>query len=162
MREVEDVQEAWDLLIQGEVSASLLRTPFTEIAKAKDMTFLADDRILTWTSVLLASQPAIEKKRKAVEKLVFALGQSAFALNIKPDEYRVILEQQGGIPEGWHEDFPMPTFEVANTPTSDEIQPMVEWLLEKGFLGKEVIYKDLVNTQFIPNPNDVGLAFCCS
>jgi NitT/TauT family transport system substrate-binding protein len=162
MREVEDVQEAWDLLIQGEVSASLLRTPFTEIATAENMNFLADDRILTWTSVLLVGQPAIEKKPKAVEKLVFALGQSSFALNLKPDEYRVILEQKGGIPVGRHKDYPMPTFEVANTPTQDEIKPIVEWLVEKGFLSQEVLYEDLVNTQFIPNPNDVGLAFCCS
>jgi NitT/TauT family transport system substrate-binding protein len=162
IQEVEDVQEAWDLLIQGEVSASLLRTPFTEIAAAKDMKFLADDRILTWTSVLLVGQSAIEKKPKAVEKLVFALGQSSFALNLKPDDYRVILEQKGGIPEGARKDFQMPTFEVANNPTRDEIQPVVEWLLEKGFLSQEVIYEELVNTQFIPNPNDVGLAFCCS
>jgi NitT/TauT family transport system substrate-binding protein len=162
MREVEDVKEAWDLMIQGRVSASLLRTPFTEIAKAKNMNFLADDRILTWTSVLLVGQSAIENKPKAVEKFVFALGQSSFALNLKPDEYRVILEQKGGIPEEGHKDFPMPTFEVANTPTQDEIQPIVKWLLEKGFLSQEVMYEDLVNTQFIPNPNDVGLAFCCS
>jgi ABC-type nitrate/sulfonate/bicarbonate transport system substrate-binding protein len=139
-----------------------LRTPFTEIAAAENMNFLADDRILTWTSVLLVGQSAIEKKPKAVEKLVFALGQSSFALNLKPDEYRVILEQKGGIPERRHKDYPMPTFEVANTPTQDEIKPIVEWLVEKGFLSQEVLYEDLVNTQFIPNPNDVGLAFCCS
>ncbi len=162
MREVEDVQKAWDLLIEGEVSASLLRTPFIEIAKAKNMNFLADDRILTWTSVLLVGPSAIEKKPKAVEKFVFALGQSSFALNLKPGEYRVILEQKGGIPEGVRKDFQMPTFEVANTPTRDEIQPIAEWLVEKGFLTQEVMYEDLVNTQFIPNPNDVGLAFCCS
>jgi len=162
LREVVDVQEAWDLLIEEKVSASLLRTPFTEIAKAKNMNFLADDRILTWTSVLLVGQSAIEKKPKAIEKFVFALGQSSFALNLKPNEYRVILEQKGGIPEGAHEGFPMPTFEVANTPTQDETQPVVEWLLKRGFLSQEVVYEDLVNTKFIPNPNDVGLAFCCS
>ena len=162
MREVADVQEAWDLLIQGEVSASLLRTPFTGMATAKNLQILADDRILTWTSVLLVGQSAIEKKSKAVEKFVFALGQSSFALNLKPDEYRVILEQKGGIPEGARKNFQMPTFEVANTPTQDEIQPIVEWLVEKGFLNQAVMYEDLVNTKFIPNPNDVGLAFCCS
>jgi NitT/TauT family transport system substrate-binding protein len=161
VREVEDVQKAWDLLIEGEVSASLLRTPFTEIAMAKEMNFLADDRVLAWSSVLLASQSAIEKKSKALEKFVFALGQSAFALNLKPEEYRVILEQKGGIPKEAHKDFPMPTFEVANTPTQDETQPVLEWLVEKGFLGQEVNHEDLVNTHFIPNPNDVGLAFCC-
>ena len=162
VREVEDVQKAWDLLIEGEVSASLLRTPFIEMAMAKDMNFLADDRILTWTSVLLVGQSAIEKKPKAVEKFVFALGQSSFALNLKPGDYRVILEQKGGIPEGARKDFQMPTFEVANTPTRDEVQPIVEWLVENGFLSQKVMYEDLVNTQFIPNPNEVGLAFCCS
>lgn len=161
VREVEDVQKAWDLLIGGEVSAALLRAPYTEIAMALDMNFLADDRVFMWTSVLLVSQSAIEKKPKAVEKFVFALGQSALALNLKPDEYRVILEQKGGIPEGAHKDFPMPTFEVANTPTEDEIRPILEWLLDKRLLSQKVIYEDLVNTQFIPNPNDVGLAFCC-
>jgi len=110
---------------------------------------------------LLARQSTIEKKPKAVEKLVFALGQSALALNIKANEYRVILDQKVGIPEGARKDFPMPTFEVGNTPTQDEIQSVVEWLVEKGFLGQEVIYEDLVNTKFIPNPSDVGLAFCC-
>ena len=162
VREVEDVQRAWEVLHEGEVSASLLRIPFTEMATAKDMKFLADDRVLTWTSVLLASQSAIQEKKKALEKLVFSLGQSAFALNIKADEYHVILEQEGGIPGELQKDFPMPTFEVANTPTRNEVQPMVEWLLEKGFLGQEVMYEDLVNRKFIPNPNDVGLALCCS
>ena len=162
IREVEDVRKAWDMLIEEEVSASLLRTPFTEMAKAKNMNFLADDRILTWTSVLLASQSAIEKKPRAIEKFVFALGQSALALNLKPGEYRAVLEQKGGIPEEANKDFPMPTFEVANTPTQDEIQPILKWLVQKGFLGQEVNYEDLVNTEFIPNPNDVGLAFCCS
>ncbi len=162
VREVEDVKKAWDLLIKGEVTASLLRTPFTEIATAKNMNFLADDRsLLVWTSVLLARQSAIEKKPKAFEKFVFSLGQSALALNLKPKEYRLILEQQGGIPEGAQKDFPMPTFEVANTPTRDEIQPVIKWLVKKGFLGQEVTYKDIVNTRFLPNPNNVGFAFCC-
>ena len=126
------------------------------------MNLLADDRIFTWTSVLLASQSAIEKKKKAIEKLLFALGQSALALNLKPHEYHVILEQEGGIPEGARKDFPVPTFEVSNTPTQDEIQPVMKWLLENRILDQEARYEDLVNTQFIPNPNDVGLAFCCS
>jgi len=161
VKEVEDVQEAWDLLMKGEVSASLLRSPFTVIALAKKMNFLADDRLLFWTSVLLAGQSVLEKKPKAVEKLVFALGQSALALNLKPKEYRAVLELEGGIPEGALKSFPMPTFEVANTPTQEEMQPVLKWLVERGFLGQAVNYKDIVNTQFIPNPNDVGLAFCC-
>ena len=161
VREVENVQKAWDLLIKGEVSASLLRTPFTEIAMEKNMNLLADDRIPAWTSVLLARQSAIEKKPKAIEKFVFALGQSALALNLKANEYRAILDLKGGIPEWAHKDFPIPTFEVANSPTRDEIQPVLEWLMEKGFLGQDLTYEDIVNNQFLPSPNDVGIPFCC-
>jgi hypothetical protein len=33
--------------------------------------------------------------------------------------------------------------------------------VEKGLLSQEATYQDLINAQFLPNPDDVGLAFCC-
>ena len=32
---------------------------------------------------------------------------------------------------------------------------------EKGFLRKETTYEELINPNFLPDPDDVGLAFCC-
>jgi hypothetical protein len=55
----------------------------------------------------------------------------------------------------------MPIFEGANAPAPDEIEIIMDWLDEKGLLSKDTPYEDLINPNFLPNPKDVGLAFCC-
>ncbi len=161
IREVEDVAKAWDLLNRGEVSAAVLRTPYSDIAMAKKMSFLADDRNLPWMSVLVVKQSVIEDKFEVIKRFIFGLEQSVLALNLKPDECRTVLEEQGGIPEGFRKKFPMPIFEGANCPSPDEIETILNWLDEKDLLSKGTTYKELVDSRFLPDPNNVGLAFCC-
>jgi ABC-type nitrate/sulfonate/bicarbonate transport system substrate-binding protein len=161
IREVGDVAEAWQLLSQGEVAAAVLRTPYTDMAAARKLTYLADDRNLPWMSVLVLRQSSIEEKFDAIRRFIFGLEQSVLALNLKPDEFRTVLEEGGGVPEKSRKDFPMPIFEGANAPSGDEIAAVVQWLEGKGLLKKDTPYGAIINARFLPNPDDVGLAFCC-
>lgn len=161
VREVGDASAAWDLLNRGEVSAAVLRTPYTDMAMKKGMTLFADDRNFPWMSVLVMKQSTIAEKSEVVRRFIFSLEQSVLALNLKPDEFRPLLRDQGGIPRDSRRDFPMPIFEGANAPSADEVSPIVEWLMSSGRIHKEIPYKGFVDTQFLPDPNDVGLAFCC-
>lgn len=161
IRKVKDMDRAWDLLKSKEVSAALLRTPYTDMAMAEKMSFLADDRSLPWMSVLILKDLIIKEKLESVKRFIFALEQSVLALNLKPDEFRTLLQEQGGIPKEARKKFPMPIFEGANCPAPDEIEPIMAWLDRKGLLSRKTPYKELINSQFLPNPDDVGLAFCC-
>ena len=161
IREVENVAKAWDLLNKGEVSAALLRTPYTDMAIKKGMTSLADDRNSPWMSVLVLKESVIKKRFKVIERFIFALEQSVLALNLKPDDFSGLLQKQGGIPKEGRKRFPMPIFEGANCPSSDELEIILNWLDEKGLLSKDTPYEELINPNFLPDPNDVGLAFCC-
>jgi hypothetical protein len=69
--------------------------------------------------------------------------------------------EHGAIPDGARKRFPMPIFEGAKAPAKEEIEPVVKWLKEKSFFSQIPAYDDLVNTRFLPDPNNVGLAFCC-
>jgi NitT/TauT family transport system substrate-binding protein len=158
---VESPARAWGMLRHGEVTAALLRTPFTDMAMEKQMTLLADDRNLPWMSVLLIRASLLDEKTETVKRLIFALEQSVLALNLKPNEFRTLLKEQGGIPPEARNRFPMPIFEGANCPAPDEIEPVLSWLHERGSLRKNTPYSDLVDPRFLPNPEDVGLAFCC-
>ena len=161
IKEVDDVAEAWHLLNRGEVSAALLRTPYTDMAMAKGLAFLADDRNLPWMSVMVLKHSLIENKFEVVKRFIFGMEQSVLALNLKPDEFSALLQEQGGIPKDYRKDFPMPIFEGANAPAPEEIEIILAWLVEKGLLERGTTYQELINTQFLPNPEDVGLAFCC-
>jgi ABC-type nitrate/sulfonate/bicarbonate transport system substrate-binding protein len=161
IREVKNMAEAWELLKKGEVSAALLRTPYTDMGIEKGMNLLADDRNCPWMSVLVLKESVIKNKFKVIERFIFGLEQSVLALNLKPDDFRGLLREQGGIPEEGRKKFPMPIFEGANCPSTDELEIILNWLDEKGLLSKDTPYKDLINPGFLPNPDDVGLAFCC-
>ena len=161
IRKVNNMSRAWDLLKSKEVSAALLRTPYTDMAMREKMSFLADDRSLPWMSVLVLKDTIIKEKLESVKRFIFGLEQSVLALNLKPDEFRTLLQEQGGIPKEARKKFPMPIFEGANCPAPDEIDPVMAWLDKKGLLSRATPYKDLIDSQFLPNPDDVGLAFCC-
>jgi len=161
IRDVKNMAEAWELLKNGEISAALLRTPYTDMAIKKGMALLADDRNSPWMSVLVLKESVIKKKFKVIERFIFGLEQSVLALNLKPDDFSGLLQEQGGISKEWRKRFPMPIFEGANCPSPDEIETILNWLDEKGFLSKETPYEELINPSFLPDPNDVGLAFCC-
>jgi ABC-type nitrate/sulfonate/bicarbonate transport system substrate-binding protein len=161
IREVQDVSEAWNLLADGEVAAALLRTPYSDVAIKNKMRLLADDRNMPWMSVLVVNQSTIENRSEILKRMIFGLEQSVLALNLKPDEYRTFLREQGVVPDGARKHFSMPIFEGANAPARSEIEPILQWFQKKGLLNQTPSYEDLVNAEFLPDPNKVGLAFCC-
>lgn len=161
IREVKNMAEAWELLKNGEISAALLRTPYTDMAVKKGLNLLDDDRNSPWMSVLVLKESVIKKKFKVIERLIFALEQSVLALNLKPDDFLGLLQKQGGIPKEGRTWFPMPIFEGANCPSPDELEIILNWLDEKGLLSKDTPYEELINPSFLPDPDNVGLAFCC-
>jgi len=83
------------------------------------------------------------------------------ALNYQPDWYRPLLIDKGGLPQEIKKKYPMPIFEGANAPSESEVAPVVQWLVKKNFISKSIPYKELVTLNFLPNPENVGLAFCC-
>jgi len=161
IRESKDMAGAWDLLNREDVTAALLRTPYTDMAREKGLTFLADDRNLPWMSVMILQRSVIEGRTDVIRRFLFALEQSVLALNLKPDEFRSFLKEQGGLPKDFREKFPMPIFEGANCPSPDEIDIIKNWLSEKGILSRETAYGEMVDPRFLPDPDNVGLAFCC-
>ncbi len=159
--EVDDMATAWEMVSGDHVAASVLRTPYTEQAGKKGVPVLADDRSLPWMSVLVVKDAGHPDKLDITKRFLFSLEQAGLALNLKPDEFRSVLKQKGGIPsagQGW---FPMPIFEGSNAPSPEEIAPIIDWLVEKRLLKTPPTYEQVVDTRFLPDPAGVGLAFCC-
>jgi len=160
-QEVDDFAKAWEMVIRNQVTAALLRTPFTEVARKRGMLVLADDCNFPWMSVLVVKEVAHPGKLEATKKFLFSLEQAGLALNLKPDEFRAVLKQKGGIPPDSREWFPMPIFEGSNAPAPDEMEPIMGWLIEKRLLSGRPAYEQVVDTRFLSDPDSVGLAFCC-
>jgi NitT/TauT family transport system substrate-binding protein len=158
----EDMESVFRTLFGGEAKAALLREPFVTWAITRGSKNLLDDSMKSLgMSVILFSKEFVDKKPEAVKKFLFGYEQAVLALNYQPDRYRTLLMEKGGLPEGIKDKYPMPILEGANAPSESEVAPVVEWLIKKNFIPKPISYKELVTLNFLPNPENVGLAFCC-
>ena len=70
----------------------------------------------------------IHEKTEALKRFIFGLEQSVLALNLKPNDFSTLLQEQGGMPQEAGKRFPMPIFEGANCPSPEEILPVMTWL----------------------------------
>jgi len=158
----ENMESVFETLFNGEVKVALLREPFVTWAITRGSKNLIDDSMRSLgMSVILFSKEFVDKKPGAVKKFLFGYEQAVLALNYQPDRYRTLLMERGGLPREIKNKYPMPILEGANAPSESEVTPVVEWLIKKNFISKSIPYKELVTLEFLPNPENVGLAFCC-
>jgi NitT/TauT family transport system substrate-binding protein len=158
----EDMDSIMRSFMEGKSEMALLREPFVTWAVSRGSRIFLDDSMRSLgVSVLLFSREFMEKKPEVVKKFLFGYEQSVLALNYQPDWYRPLLIDKGGLPQEIKKKYPMPIFEGAGAPSESEVAPVVQWLVKKNFISKSIPYKELVTLNFLPNPENVGLAFCC-
>jgi NitT/TauT family transport system substrate-binding protein len=158
----DDMESVLKSLFKEEVKVALFREPFVTYSTRRGAKILSDDAMKALgISVILFSNEFMNRHPESVKKFLFGYEQAVLALNYQLDQNRALLIAKGGLPKEIQNKYPMPIFEGANVPDEFEVTPVVEWLIKKNFISKSIPYKELVSLEFLPNPGNVGLAFCC-
>jgi NitT/TauT family transport system substrate-binding protein len=157
-----DMESVFKSLFKDEVKVALFREPFVTYSMKRGAKILSDDAMKALgISVILFSNEFMNRHPETVKKFLFGYEQAVLALNYRPDQYRALLVDKGGLPKEIRSRYPMPIFEGANAPDEFEVTPVVEWLVKNKHISKLIPYQELVKLDFLPNPENVGLAFCC-
>jgi NitT/TauT family transport system substrate-binding protein len=158
----DDMESVFKSLFKEEVKVALFREPFVTYSMKRGAKILSDDAMKALgISVILFSNEFMNRNPESVKKFLFGYEQAVLALNYQPDQYRALLVDKGGLPKEIRSRYPMPIFEGANAPDEFEVTPVVEWLVKNKHISKPIFYQELVKLDFLPNPENVGLAFCC-
>jgi NitT/TauT family transport system substrate-binding protein len=158
----DDMESVFKSLFKDEVKVALFREPFVTYSMKRGAKILSDDAMKALgISVILFSNEFMNRHPETVKKFLFGYEQAVLALNYRPDQYRALLVDKGGLPKEIRSRYPMPIFEGANAPDEFEVTPVVEWLVKNKHISKLIPYQELVKLDFLPNPENVGLAFCC-
>jgi len=156
------MESVFKSLLKDEVEIALFREPFITYSMKRGGRILLDDSLKALgISVILFSNEFINRNRESVKKFLFGYEQAVLSLNYQPDQSRPLLLEKGGLPKEIRNQYSMPIFEGANAPDEFEVAPVLEWLVKNGLISKPIPYKNLVTIDFLPNPDNVGLAFCC-
>jgi len=158
----DDMESVFKFLFKEEVKVALFREPFVTYSTKRGAKIVSDDAMKALgISVILFSNEFMNRHPESIKKFLFGYEQAVLAINYQPDQYRALLVEKGGLPKEIKSRYPMPIFEGANAPDEFEVAPVVEWLVKNKHISKPIPYQELVKLDFLPNPENVGLAFCC-
>ncbi len=148
IEQVDKVPVRYDLVMNGQLEAAALPEPLLTLAEQGGATLLADDTTgenLSQT-VLVFSDDYLTAPG-GIETLTVLLGvwdEGAAAVNADPDSWRDTLVEKARLPEPIKDIYRVNTYPEHQVPTEAQVESVLEWMTEKGYLDKTLTYEDLV------------------
>ena len=152
--EVGKMPVRFQLLMEGQLKAAVLPEPFVSLAEQGGATIVAggDDtkaRTNVSQSVLCVSADyaGTAGGRAAVDAVLAAWDVAVAAINADPDSFRQTLVDKARLPVPLAGTYAVSTYPKAAPPTSEQVQMVLDWMTEKGYLKAEVTPEGLLGTQ---------------
>lgn len=146
--EVKKVPVRFELLMAGKLKAAALPEPFLSLAVKQGATLVADDtkgQNLSQT-VLAVSDKYLQEPAgdKTVTELLNVWDAAVAKINANPSAYRGLLVEKARLPQPLAADYPVNQYPKAQLPTQAEVDAVLAWMKQKGYLKADVTYDNLV------------------
>lgn len=146
--EVKKVPVRFELLMQGKLPAAALPEPFVSLSEQSGAPVLADDtqaeKNLSQTILFIADSFLGEEGGAASgDALLEAWNKAVADINADPDAYRPILVEQARLPKPLETSYKVNTYPESQLPSKADIDAVLTWMKDKGYLKTDVSYEDL-------------------
>ncbi len=150
--EVSAIPVRYEQLLNGNLKAATLPDPLAQAAITAGAKLVVDDSKYASESqsVLSFRLETLKAKPNTVKKFLVAWEKAVKELNAHPEKYQSVLIEQGRVPKSIENSYKMPPFPERGVPTAAEVADVVKWLREKGLVGREIPYADMVDGGFLP------------
>lgn len=149
--EINKIPVRMQMLLEGEVDASIFPQPFAGMAEAQGMNTLMTTRELgiEITGTIFGTE-AIEHKREAIELLIRAYNMGVEYINTHPREmWMHLLVEQAGVPQGMEATIPLPTYTPAKKPDPNTMSMVVKWLKDRSLVPQDYEAEGLVDDSLL-------------
>jgi NitT/TauT family transport system substrate-binding protein len=150
--EIKKIPVRYEMMANNQVAAAALPASLLSLGEQSGMVLVADDtkgQNLSQSVMVVRREFAQDAGgRQAVDKLRTCWDKAAALVNASPDAYRALLVQKASLPEAIAESYPVSDYPLAKRPTNDMVDPILIWMLDKGYLEKPLRY-DASNGAFI-------------
>lgn len=149
--EVAKMPVRFQLLMSGQLKAASLPEPFVTLAEqggarvvdGGDDT-LAAENVSQSVLVVNAGYAATPGGEAAVAALLEAWDAAVADINTAPDDFRDLLVAKAGLPEPLAATYAVSTYPLAKQPTEAQVQAILAWMAEKGYLTADVTAAELL------------------
>ena len=140
-------------LMSGNVKAATLPEPLLSLAVHKGGTVVLNDAEAKRNysqSVIVFREDAVKEKAEAIKRFFVAYNMAVIDIDRDPEAYKELLATEANLPPEIKDSWKVITFSPAQAPGRAEVEEVVDWLLEKGYISKKVSYDEIVNTTLYP------------
>jgi NitT/TauT family transport system substrate-binding protein len=144
--EIKKIPVRYEMMTSNQVPAAVLPASLLYLGEQTGMVLVADDTVGSNLSqsvmVVRRDFMATDEGARAVEKVKASWDEAARKINADPAAYRALLVEKASLPAPIAESYPVSSYPLAQRPTSEMIDPILVWMLEKGYLEETLRYDE--------------------
>lgn len=143
--EIKKMPVRYESMVNNQVAAAALPANLLALGEAQGMVLLADDTQgdNISQSVLAVRGGWLEEGGTPTLDIVRdAWNQAVDEINTDPEAYRALLVEKANLPELVADTYAISTYPEAALPTKDMVQPVLDWMLDKGYLVEALTYDE--------------------
>lgn len=149
--EVAKMPVRYQLLMSGQLKAASLPEPFVTLATKSGAQIvdggddtLAAENISQSVLVVSAKYAETPEGKAAVSALLEAWDAAVTDINAAPNDFRDLLVAKAGLPEPLAAQYAVSTYPLATPPSAEQVQAVLDWMADKGYLTADVKAADLL------------------
>jgi NitT/TauT family transport system substrate-binding protein len=148
--EVKKVPVRFELLMSGKLKAAALPEPFVALAEQSgakvvgggDDTKAASN--LSQTILFISDDYLFEAGgTESADAVMLAWDRAVEDVNADPNSFIDVLVEQARLPEPLKDTYQVNTYPLSQLPGKPEVDAVLGWMRDKGYLTKDVTYEDL-------------------
>jgi len=149
VEEVKKVPVRFQLLMAGKLKAAALPEPFLSLAEQGGARIVASDTSSTVNlsqTVLVFSNAYLGKAggAKTEQGVLKAWDVAVNDINKDPSAYRAVLVDKAKLPKSLASSYVVQTYPTHQLPAQADVEAVLAWMRDKGYLKADVTYQDLV------------------
>ena len=146
VEELQKLPVRYQAMASGDVAAAALPGTLLALGEANGCKLIADDTkgenlsqsVMVVRGDLLSDSESVAQ----VEALEDVWDEAAKLVNANPEKYRTVLVENANLPAEIADTYPISTYPTVQLPTAAMVDPVLEWMEEKGYLTQPLAYDE--------------------
>lgn len=148
--EIKKMPVRFQMMTSGQTDAAALPASLLALGEAQGCRTVIDDTHgENLSQSVIAARVAFaegEGGAAAIAAVRSGWNEGAAAINKDPERFRSLLVERANLAEPLKERYAIATYPIDVAPTSDMVQPQLDWMLDKGYLDRALTYREEAGT----------------
>lgn len=147
--EIKKMPVRYESMANNQVAAAALPASLLALGEQTGMVLLADDtqgENISQSVLAVRADWLSDGGDKTLDMVRAAWDEAVTSINADPEAYRSLLVEKANLPAPVADTYAICTYPEAALPTTAMVQPVLDWMHDKGYLAKAMTYDESTGT----------------